>query len=64
MPSYYDRLHPWCIVCCLPNAQTVVVDRFRRRSDAEAHLRVLRQINPDAIYEVIFDSAHPSGNEL
>jgi hypothetical protein len=35
----------------------VIVDRFRRRSDAEAYLRVLRQINPDAIYEVIFDRA-------
>jgi hypothetical protein len=32
-----------------------MVDRFRRRSDAEAHLRVLRQINPDAVYEILFD---------
>jgi hypothetical protein len=55
MSSYYDRLHPWCIIRCLPNAQTVIVDRFRRRSDAEAHLRVLRQINPDAVYEILFD---------
>lgn len=55
--SYYDRLHPWCIIRCFPNAQTVIVDRFRRRNDAEAHLRILRQINPDALYEIIFDSA-------
>jgi hypothetical protein len=58
MSSYYDRLHPWCIICCLPNAQTVIVDRFRRRSDAEAHLRVLRQINPHAVYNILFDLPH------
>jgi len=49
--SYHDRLHPWCIIRCFPNAQTV-----RRRNDAEAHLRILRQINPGATYEIIFDS--------
>ncbi|PSB08968.1 hypothetical protein C7B76_25875 [filamentous cyanobacterium CCP2] len=44
--NYHDRLHPWCIICCLPNAQTLIIQRFRQRNNAEAHLRVLRQMNP------------------
>ncbi|HEY9657157.1 MAG TPA: hypothetical protein V6C65_01740 [Allocoleopsis sp.] len=53
--SYYNQLHPWCIIHCLPNAQTAIVARFRRRNDAEAHLRVLQQLTPTATYDLIFD---------
>jgi hypothetical protein len=60
-PDYHDRLHPWCIICCLPNAQTLIVQRFRRRNEAEAHLRVLQQINPAIGYEIIFDAPSPEG---
>lgn len=34
---YRDQLHPWCIIRLLPNARTIIVKRFRRRNDAEAH---------------------------
>jgi hypothetical protein len=57
-------LHPWCIICCLPNAQTVIVDRFRRRNDAEAHLRVLRQLQPDLSYEIIFNARPERSDRL
>lgn len=53
--SYFNKLNPWCIIHCLPNAQTAIVARFRRRNDAEAHLRVLRQLTPSATYDLIFD---------
>lgn len=53
--SYYDRLHPWCIIHHLPAMQRVVAARFRRRSDAEAHLKILRQLAPTAHYTLIFD---------
>jgi hypothetical protein len=53
--TYYDRLHSWCIVRCLPNAQTLTVQRFRRRNEAEEHLRVLRRLEPDGIFEIVFD---------
>lgn len=55
--SYYNQLHPWHIVHCLPNAQTQTVARFRRRNDAEAHLRILQQLTPTATYRIIFASA-------
>lgn len=53
--TYYDRLHPWCIIRLLPKMQRAVVARFRRRNDAEAHLKILQQMNPDADYLIIFD---------
>ncbi|MBD1822805.1 hypothetical protein H6F51_09895 [Cyanobacteria bacterium FACHB-DQ100] len=33
-------------VCLLPNMQCVIVGRFRTRTDADGHLRVLRQMMP------------------
>lgn len=53
--TYYDRLHSWCIVRCLPDAQTLIVQRFRRRNEAEEHLRVLRRLEPNGIFEIVFD---------
>lgn len=55
--SYRDQLQPWCVVRFLPDARSIVVARFRRRSDAEAHQRILRQILPTATYSIVFDSA-------
>ncbi len=53
--SYSEILFPWCIILCLPNARTIVIERFRRRSDAEAYLRILSQINPQANHSIMFD---------
>jgi hypothetical protein len=53
--TYWNRLHPWCILRLLPKMQRTVVARFRRRNDAEAHLKILQQLNPDAEYLIIFD---------
>lgn len=53
--TYHERLHPWCIIGHFPNLQRHIVARFRRRSDAEAHLRTLRQLDPNINYEIIFD---------
>lgn len=58
--TYRDRLSPWVIVRLLPNMQRVVVARFRKRSDAEGHLRRLRQLMPDVKFVIIFDT----GEEL
>jgi hypothetical protein len=52
---YFDRLHPWCIIRLLPQIQRTVIARFRKRNDAEAHLKILQQMNPDAEYVIIFD---------
>jgi hypothetical protein len=53
--SYRDRLSPWCIIQRLPKMQRSVVARFRKRNDAEAHLRALQRLNPALHYEIVFD---------
>ncbi|GAB4375273.1 MAG: hypothetical protein Kow00121_20820 [Elainellaceae cyanobacterium] len=55
--TYHQQLHPWCIIRLLPKMQRQVVARFRRRNDAEAHLQILRRLEPAATYEIVFDPA-------
>lgn len=54
--SYQDRLRFWAIVRQRPNLQQVIIARFRNRSDADGHLRFLRQHLPDGRFEVVFDT--------
>lgn len=53
--TYFEKLHPWCIIRHLPNLQRRVVARCRRRNDAESHVQILRQLMPNISYEVVFD---------
>ena len=53
--TYFNQLHPWCIIRPLPSLQSLVVARFRRRSDAQAHLQILQRMVAGATYEIIFD---------
>lgn len=53
--TYQQKLLPWCIVRLLPNGRSELIIRLRRRSDAEAHLQILKSNNPTASYEIMFD---------
>jgi len=55
MTTYLERLSPWCLVRLLPNRQRLTVGRFRRWNDAHEHMRILRQLVPEANYAIIFD---------
>jgi hypothetical protein len=55
--TYLEKLNPWCIVKLLPNMQHQIVTRFRRRSDAEAHIQVLRRLIPSVTFTIIFNPA-------
>jgi hypothetical protein len=35
--------------------RTLIVGRFRRRVDAEGHLRILKQMMPSIAFEIVFD---------
>ncbi|MBF2047745.1 MAG: hypothetical protein EDM05_037430 [Leptolyngbya sp. IPPAS B-1204] len=54
--NYAERPQPWCIIRLQPNLQHSVLNRFQRRTDAEAHLKMLQQMTPSASYTVMFDS--------
>ena len=58
--AYNQLLHPWCVVQLLPHMQRRTVARFRRRNDADAHLKALRRLSPSAQYTVMFDPAPSS----
>jgi hypothetical protein len=53
--TYFEKLHPWCIIRLLPNLQRRIVARCRRRNDAESHLQVLRRLMPTVRFEIVFD---------
>jgi hypothetical protein len=61
--TYKTRLFPWCIIRPLPNMRQTIVARFRRRSDAESHLQILRQLLPTAPHTIIFDATPYSPDE-
>lgn len=57
-PTVYNQLlHPWCVVQLLPHMQRRTLTRFRRRNDADAHLKALRRLSSSAQYIVVFDPA-------
>jgi len=53
--SYRSQLTLWIIVKLMPNLQNVIVGRFRSKSDADGHLKVLNQMIPQAKFVVMFD---------
>ncbi|MBW4660397.1 MAG: hypothetical protein KME15_17120 [Drouetiella hepatica Uher 2000/2452] len=50
-----SQLHVWAVVRLLPNFQRVVVNRFRRRGDAENYIHLLRRHTPDGNFIIVFD---------
>jgi hypothetical protein len=53
--AYRKRLNTWAISRIIPDAEPVIVARFRSRSDADGYLRHLRQVIPNTTFEIIVD---------
>jgi len=62
--TYKDKLNPWCIIRPVSNVQMRIVGRFRRRSDAEGHLQVLKRMIPNVPFEIMFDIASEDTEDL
>lgn len=54
--TYQQQLSPWVIHKLLPNLTQLTVSRFRRRTEAEAYLKVLKQHQPNGEFAISFDS--------
>lgn len=52
---YKDRLESWAVIRLLPKMQRVTVARRRTASDAEGYCQILRRLEPDAQFIVVFD---------
>ncbi|MEQ8756379.1 MAG: hypothetical protein RID09_23095 [Coleofasciculus sp. G1-WW12-02] len=60
--NYQDRLSPWKIVRLQSNLQHVIVGNFRRRGDAEGHLRILKRMMPNLQFAIVFDVGYGEGS--
>ena len=56
--NYQEKLSPWKIVRLQSNLQHVIVSHFRRRGDAEGHLRILKRMMPHLQFVIVFDVGH------
>jgi hypothetical protein len=54
--TYKEKLTPWTIVRMQSDEQRTRVGRFRRRSDAEGHMLLLKQRMPQAEFAIMFES--------
>jgi hypothetical protein len=61
--TYKDKLNPWCIIRPISDVQMRIVGRFRRRVDAEGHIRILKQLMPTVPFEIMFDIASEDTEE-
>lgn len=55
MTTYQQKLSPWTITCLQPDLQNTTVARFRRRSEAEGHMRIIQQKMPESKFAIVFD---------
>jgi hypothetical protein len=53
--NYKNRLNGWAIARLDSEQEKVIIARFRTRSDADGYMQHLRQVVPDATFQVIFD---------
>lgn len=49
------NLNPWAIYRLLPNAQRYLLQRFRRRNDANAYLQVLSRLIPAGQFTIVYE---------
>ena len=50
----FSKFHVWAIVLLSTDMQNKVVNKFRRRLEAEECLRLLRRSNPNKTYEIMY----------
>ncbi len=53
--TYQEQLSPWVVHQLLPNLKQQTLARFRRRNEADAYLKTMKQMRPHSRYEVSFE---------
>ncbi|MFN6219666.1 MAG: hypothetical protein ACK4WG_11305 [Aphanizomenon sp.] len=54
--AYKKRLNGWVVARVVTEQEKVIVSRFRSRSDAEGYIQHIRQMIPNTVFELFFDS--------
>lgn len=53
--TYKECLKPWAVARLLPTGKWAIIGRYSKNSDADGHLRLLRQRVPNMQFKVVFD---------
>ena len=53
--TYKQCLKPWVVARLLPTGKWAMIGRYSNSSDADGHLRLLRQRVPNMQFKVVFD---------
>ncbi|MGJ3250005.1 MAG: hypothetical protein ACFE0J_02570 [Elainellaceae cyanobacterium] len=62
--NYQEQLNPWVVHQLLPNLTQQTLARFRRRNEADAYLRVMKQMRPHLRFTVAFEVQPSSGRNV
>ena len=54
--NYQEQLTPWAVYQTLPDLQRQLVIRFRRRTDADCYIKVLKQTRPTTEFVLAFET--------
>jgi hypothetical protein len=54
--SYKEQLNPWVVHQLSPDLTRSAVSRFRRRNEAEAYLKVMKQLRPKSSFAIAFET--------
>ncbi len=57
--TYSDRLRRWVVVRLSSDLQHTDIARFHKFSDAENYVRVMRRLQPQTRFKVMFDPGKP-----
>ena len=55
--TYREYSNQWIVVRLLSDSQQIVLGRYRKRSDAEGHLALMRQQLPKGNFAIAFDAS-------
>lgn len=55
--TYQEQLNPWVIHQLMPDFTQRAVSRFRRRTDAEAYIKIMKQMRPSVEFAIAFESS-------
>ncbi len=54
--NYQEQLTPWAVYQTLPDLQRQLVIRFRRRTDADCYIKVLKKTRPTTEFVLAFET--------
>ncbi len=55
--NYQDQLSPWVVYQLVSDSERQLVQRYRRRNNADAYVKLMAQTQPHISFVVAFDAS-------